>query len=245
MYGWRCGALNRVHRGHKVPSPAFACDRCSPRPLQATDFVKISGRFGLSVILPFDDCFSPLVEGAHYEVVVHWKTTPPKGMAVPAELLVEELVSEPFTYTHLGLEKRRTPEGALKHAGLDGFRVRAFLEEVRRRAIAKDWPGVCALTSLPLRVNDATLASGFRDTTVETQAGCERLMPRVFDRRLMTALTEEDFVSSQMQDLVEREPGELSLAGGRLRIAGVCGSMQGPCDSKTLKIVYVMAFGGP
>jgi len=233
--------VDKVYRGKKVPSPAFVFCTGSPRPLEGEDFVGLSGRVGLSVLLPIE-CFSPLVKGARYEVVVHWKTTPPAGMTVPEGLLVSELVSAPITYKHLGLERRRTPEARLERAGLDVSKARTFLEDIRRRALSGDWPGLCTMTSMPLRVNDARLPSGSRDMTILTQAECERVMPRVFDRRYVGALAEDRLLA--VENLVEREPGEFSV-GPRIRIAGVCAPGQSNCENRAPRIVYVMALGGP
>jgi hypothetical protein len=85
---------DRSVAGMKVPTPRFGCST-SPRPIGPKDFVRIDGRVGISVATLFE-CFSPLVDGARYEVTVHLKTTPPGGLAVPADLLLDELVAAPI-----------------------------------------------------------------------------------------------------------------------------------------------------
>jgi hypothetical protein len=73
---------------------------------------------GLAVAL-FFECFSPLVQGARYEIVVHWKTTLPQGVRVPDKLHVDEVVSEPVVFTHL-VGVKRPKEGSTSGEGNDG-----------------------------------------------------------------------------------------------------------------------------
>ena len=69
---------NVLGRQDKPPVPGFGC-HFEPTPLQKGDFVRL-GPLGMAFMLPFDTCYGPLVTGANYEIVVHWKTTPPRGI---------------------------------------------------------------------------------------------------------------------------------------------------------------------